>query len=58
MDVQHHCVPLPASWYKYMYSLLDLKKETDLWLAGSISNLPNWHGITSIRESQLMHTYL
>ena len=34
------------------------KKEADLWLAGSISNLPNWHGITSIRESPLMHTYL
>ena len=34
------------------------KKEADLWLAGSISNLHNWHGITSIREPQLMHTYL
>ena len=34
------------------------KKETDLWLAGSISNLPNWHGINSIREPLLMHNYL
>ena len=51
--------PLCALACFMVYIQLDLKKETDLWLAGSISNLPNWHGITLLgNHSYIMHTYL
>ena len=38
-----------------VYIQLDVKKETDLRLAGSISNL---HGITSIREPHAANAHL